>query len=275
MSEISQPQTWHYGLVARYWAEFNEGGDDIDYYRQFIEENGEPALDLACGAGRVLLPLLRAGLDVDGCDISADMLAYARQKAEIEGLSPRLYRQAMHELDLPRRYRTILIPGSFGLGGDRRLDREALRRVYDHLEPGGLLVFDHDPAYNDRDGWLLWLREEREKLPGPWPNRQPRPMADGGELVMKIRTVDINPLEQLMFLEARLELWRDGQLEEAEEYPLRGCLYFKPELVLMLECVGFEAVHVYGAYRREGATPEDNNLVFVARKAGSGTASTA
>jgi SAM-dependent methyltransferase len=268
MSEIPQPQTWHYGLVARYWAEFNEGGDDINYYRQFIEESGQPALDLACGTGRVLLPLLRAGLDVDGCDISADMLAYTRQKAEVEGLSPGLYRQAMHELDLPRRYRTIIIPGSFGLGGDRRLDREALRRIYDHLEPGGLLVFDHDPPYTDRDGWLLWLPEERSKLPGQWPAPHLRPTADGSELAMVARVVDIDPLEQLMYLEARLELWRDGQLAQVEEHPLRGCMYFKPELLLMLECIGFQDVRVYGAYRREAATPADKNLVYAACRVG-------
>ena len=69
-----QPQTWHYGLVARWWAEFNAPGpDELAFYRGVIERDGQPALDLGCGAGRLLLPLLSAGLDVDGCDISPDM----------------------------------------------------------------------------------------------------------------------------------------------------------------------------------------------------------
>src|SRR6187402_444599 len=95
------PQSWHYGLVAQYWAEFNLDGVEIAYYQKFIERYGQPALDVGCGAGRLLLPYLRAGLDVDGCDISPDMLAYCREKAMREGLAPRLYQQAMHELDLP------------------------------------------------------------------------------------------------------------------------------------------------------------------------------
>src|SRR5438067_1888816 len=66
MSE--RPVTWHYGLVARWWAEFNHGGPEIEYLRSILEADGQPALDVACGAGRVLLPLARAGLDVDGCD---------------------------------------------------------------------------------------------------------------------------------------------------------------------------------------------------------------
>jgi SAM-dependent methyltransferase len=92
---------------------------------------------VACGAGRLLLPYLRAGLDVDGCDISPDMLAQCRDRAAREGLAPRLYAQAMHELTLPRAYRTILVCGAFGLGGNRGWDVEALGRLYQHLEPGG------------------------------------------------------------------------------------------------------------------------------------------
>jgi hypothetical protein len=42
------------------------------------------------------------GLDVDGCDVSADMTAICREKSEREGLSPTLFVQPMHELDPPR-----------------------------------------------------------------------------------------------------------------------------------------------------------------------------
>src|SRR5205814_5460733 len=103
-----QPQTWHHGIVARWWAEFNVDGPEIAYFQKFIADEGEPALDLACGTGRLLLPYLRAGLDVDGCDVSSDMLALCRERAEAEGLSPMLFAQAMHELDLPRLYRTVV-----------------------------------------------------------------------------------------------------------------------------------------------------------------------
>ena len=75
-------QTWHYGLVAQWWAEFRDEGPEIAYHQKFIESYGQPALDVACGTGRLLLPYLRAGLDVDGCDISPDMLALCREKAE-------------------------------------------------------------------------------------------------------------------------------------------------------------------------------------------------
>ena len=29
----SEPRTWHYGLVARWWAEFHHGGPEIEFLR--------------------------------------------------------------------------------------------------------------------------------------------------------------------------------------------------------------------------------------------------
>jgi hypothetical protein len=72
-----QPQTWHHGLLAQWWAEFNViTPEELTYYRGLIEREGQPALDAACGAGRLLVPLLQAGLDVDGCEV--DMLTQSR-----------------------------------------------------------------------------------------------------------------------------------------------------------------------------------------------------
>lgn len=94
------PQTWHHGLVARWWAEFNEDGPEIAYFRNFVER-GQPALDVACGTGRLLIPYVTDGLDVDGCDVSAEMIALCRTKAERQGLSPTLFVQAMQDLEPP------------------------------------------------------------------------------------------------------------------------------------------------------------------------------
>ena len=71
-----------------------------------------------------------------------------------EGISPRLYAHAMHELDLPRRYKTIFACGVVGLGGERRLTMKAIRRCYEHLRPGGVFTFDYAPRWNDPPAWL-------------------------------------------------------------------------------------------------------------------------
>ena len=80
--------------------------------------------------------LLRAGLDVDGCDVSEDMLALCREAAAREGLTPTLYAQAMHELDLPRRYRTIVVCGGLGLGSTEKNFHRRLRWARPREQPG-------------------------------------------------------------------------------------------------------------------------------------------
>src|SRR5215207_3468084 len=154
-------QTWHYGLMARHWAENNTTGPEIAYFQQHIENYGQPALDAGCGTGRLLIPFLRAGLDVDGCDVSDDMLTYCQQTAEREGLSPRLYQQALHTLDLPRHYQTIVVCGVFGIGVSREQDFIALQRFYQHLLPRGTLMLEVNLPYEDAKVWPRWRKEAR------------------------------------------------------------------------------------------------------------------
>jgi SAM-dependent methyltransferase len=262
------PQTWHHGLVATWWAEFNQGGPEIPYFQQHVER-GQPALDVACGAGRLLIPYLRAGLDVDGCDVSADMVGLCREQAAREGLSPTLFVQPMAELDPPRTYRTIYVCGGFGLGSTREDDAQALRRFHDCLEPGGTLVLDNENPYSGGLPWRYWLKEERAKIPRP---RKPledaerRRASDGADYALEARVLDFDPLEQRITYEMRAGMWRDGELVREEEHNLQMTLYFKNELLLMLERADFTDVVVHGDYREEPATPETVFVVFVARK---------
>jgi SAM-dependent methyltransferase len=265
-----EQQTWHYGLVAKWWAEFNQDGPEIAYFQRHVEA-GQPALDVACGTGRLLIPYLRAGLDVDGCDVSADMIALCREQAEREGLNPTLFVQPMHELDPPRSYRTIFVCGGFGLGGDRGRDVEAIGRFYANLEPGGTLVLDNENPYAPGQPWRLWLKEERAVLPRAWEplaESERRRGSDGAEYALQSRVLDLDPLEQVATYEMRAGMWRDGELVREEEHTLHLNFYFKEELKLLLERAGFTDIVVHGDHRREAPTRDSEFVVFVAKKPG-------
>ena len=55
------------------------------------EENLGPALEIGCGTGRLTIPYLEAGLDVEGLDSSGQMLEICRTKAAARGLLPVLH----------------------------------------------------------------------------------------------------------------------------------------------------------------------------------------
>lgn len=265
---MKQPEIWHHGLVAREWAEFvTDSGQEATYFRGLIERSGQPALDLGCGTGRLLLPYLQADLDVDGCDYSKDMLAQCEERAEREGLSPKLYQQAMHELDLPRRYKTIYACGVIGLGGERRLTMQAMRRCYEHLRTGGTFAFDLTARWNDEPAYLSRLPENRHSLPDEWPLSTERNLlADGTELEIAARTVSVDPLEETQTRQLRARLWRNGELLDEQVHTQRYEEYGKNELVLVLERAGFSDVQIFGDYSDEPATADHKQLIFVAKK---------
>jgi hypothetical protein len=173
----------------------------------------------------------------------------------------------MHALDLPRRYRTIFVCGAFGLGSDRAQDAEALRRFHHYLEPGGTLLLDIEVPYADTSQWRLWSADERSALPeAAEPPQKPRIAADGAGYGLRSRYLGLDPLEQRVSLEMHARLWRDGELQAEEVHRLDIGLYFKNELLLMLERAGFEDVVVQGDHVETEPTPDDEFIVFVARK---------
>lgn len=261
----STPNTWHYGVVARYWAEFNTDGPEIDYFRQFIANGGEPALDAGCGTGRLLIPWRQAGLDVDGVDVSPDMVALCRERAEREGLSPALYTQPLHELDLPRRYRTIIVCGALGVGSTRGRDELALRRLHDHLEDGGTLALDNEVPYASPRFWRYWGKDGRDELPSAW-RSSTTTAADGTEYELGSRVVELDPLAQSASLEMKAAMRRDGDVVADEQHRIDLMFYFADELVYMLERAGFVDVDVRGGYDDAEPTPDHEFLVFVAKR---------
>ena len=265
--KLTESNVWHYGLMAEKWAEFNLDTPELAYFQEQIERFGEPVLDLGCGTGRLLVPLLKSGVDIEGCDVSADMLHHCRQKAVAAGYEPTLYNQPMDGLDLPRRYRLIYICGSLGLAGSREKDQETLIRCYEHLNDGGALIFNVDAEYTITDVWPLWLKENRGSLPEPWPEGpEIKHAVDGSEYRTWFRRIDLNPLEQSFTSQVRIEKWQDGRLVAQDELSLTGLMYFKNELLLMLQVAGFDDIAIYGDYSDQEATAENRELIFVAQK---------
>ena len=244
-------ETWHHGLVAAWWDEFNQGGPEIDFYRPWVE-SGQPALDLGCGTGRVLLPYLRSGLDVDGCDASPDMLARCRARAAREGLEPRLTAQAAHELDLPRRYGTIYMCGTLGLGGSTADDYDGLRRVHAHLEPGGTFLVDNEVPTG-------------EHPPREFGEPRRRRASDGAEYGLASRLAEIDTTGRRVVYEMRASKWVDGELVAEEQHTLRMTIYDTDDVLRMLAGAGFVDVELRAGWEDRPPEQDDAFVVFVAR----------
>ena len=252
-------ETWHHGLMARWWANFNLDGPEIEYFRSYVEA-GQPALDLGCGTGRLLVPWVAGGLDVDGVDAAPDMITVCREACARAGREPRLYVQAAHQLDLPRRYSAIVNCGSFGLGGSRAQDREGLRRSLAHLRPGGVLVLDYEVKEFDADRLRRWKPKPVDESIPPPEDRRVAP--DGFQYALRHRFVAIDVEDRSMRREMRLWQWRGDELVAHETHSLRYNVYSSEEIESLLAEVGFVNVNVLGGYHGGAPQPGDRFHVF-------------
>jgi len=248
-------------MLARSWDLLR--GDysawpDRPLYREIIERQGGPALDVGCGTGRLILDYLAAGLDVDGVDNSPEMLALCRDKAaalgiEVEG---RLFLQEMDQLDLPRKYATIFVPSlSFQLVLDPAAATVTMTRFHDQLAPGGVLVM----SLKSR----LW--ENRPTPPqmqwSPWFKLAEKEREDGETICRYIREM-YDHEQQLEHEENRFELLRDGEVIEAEFHSRCPCVrwYSQAQALALFERAGFIDVRMTAAESATPATPEDNSV---------------
>src|SRR4051794_40354570 len=135
-----------FDALARYYDwEHDDYDIDVPLYLDFARRTGGPILELACGSGRLLAPLLELGERVVGIDSSGPMLQRARQMLDKAGLARRA---SLHEADVRRfaleeRFQLAIFGlDSFGLLPSMSDQLAALRCIRQHLAPGGLLVLD-------------------------------------------------------------------------------------------------------------------------------------
>jgi SAM-dependent methyltransferase len=139
-------QSQHYkGLIAEWYDEWlKERTDDIDYYSEFFKGFDGRVLELACGTGRLLLPIAEGGVTIDGLDSSEDMLGVLRSKAENLGLNGiELHNRSMEDFSLATQYDAVFVAsGSFQL---LTVDEQALNSlecIRRCLSDTGFLVLD-------------------------------------------------------------------------------------------------------------------------------------
>jgi SAM-dependent methyltransferase len=182
---------------------------DIALWLQLAAERPGPILELGCGTGRVALALARAGHDVLGLEREPALVAELESRARVEELAVDAVTADARDFSLDRRFGLVLAPMQLAhlLGGaDGR--RSMLRRVSDHLAPGGraalALLADNvvsSPAATpplpdvlERDGWVYSSLpvEVREAEGGVEVRRLRQTVSPRGELSEE---VDVTRLE--------------------------------------------------------------------------------
>lgn len=249
-----QASQFYTGLVAEMYDLLVSYQAPVSFFAELICNDGEPALELGCGTGHPLLPLVAQGLRVEGLDSSCDMLTRCEAKAQAQGLHVTLHQQEMQSFTLPIRYRTIFFAGaSFMLLSDLDDAKRTLQRIYHHLEPTGRAVI---PLY------VPPLSPEAASADDQWRSREKVREADGATL----RVSECSHYEssrQLRVAILRYEVLHGDRITQSAERSWVLRWYTQEEFRQLLLQVGFTSAV---AMRENGkpAKASDPAFVFIA-----------
>lgn len=224
---------------------------DIEFYRERLKGCRGPVLEPAVGNGRVLLPLLEAGHDMQGFDASPEMLDYCRRECAARGFAPKLDLQRFEAFKAERAFDAIILPaGSFQLIVDAVAARDVLRRFREALRPGGRLIVDLDPAAAFIDA----------------ADRQRSWQAGDDLLTLQERRLETDAVRQTTVSLLTYEHRQNGRLVLAEEELFSLRWWGVAEFAEAFGAAGFVDVVVSADYRR-GAVPDGDSksITFDAR----------
>ncbi len=222
----------------------------LDYMEALLQRHGirpETVLDLACGTGSLSVLLAKQGYQVLAADASEDMLAMAWEKASDLEQPPFFICQRMEQLRLPYGVDWVVCClDSLNYITEPELCRKALRRVYESLHPGGVLIFDINTP---------------EKLRG----LDGQVFLDENDSTYCVWRAEFDQEENICYYGIDLfqkegRLW-NRSFEEHREYA-----YTVQELTEWLQEAGFVTVEQYGDRQFSAPQPGEQRIFFYAQK---------
>ena len=215
------------------------------FYREEARRAAGPVLELACGTGRLTVPIARDGHEIVGLDASPTMLEAARSKATKAGVRGATFVRAdMRSFALEGRFALVIVSCNSLAHLTTNDDlRACFSRIREHLRPGATVAFD---IVNPNVTSLARSASEVVCLDTVF--------ASQGITVRE--TTNYDPVTQI-----RTANWRVRQGEQPARTlaPLSLRQIFPQELLLLLEVAGLKLVARYGDFDRGPFSGESPN----------------
>ena len=206
---------------------------------------GARVLDLACGWGRVAVPLAQRGYRVTGLDLSEAFLAMARKSARAAGVDIDFRHADMREIPFVGEFDAVIMMWTaFGLLESDEEDEKVLHAVARALRPGGRFFLDQASRE-----WVIRHHRGRD-----WAERE------GGILVLQKRELDL--VESRNYV--RLTIIEPDGSRRVHHHVFR--FYTLTELVGMLARAGLAFRAAWGAFDGSPYTLESRRMIVLAEK---------
>jgi SAM-dependent methyltransferase len=225
---------------------------DGPFFLVLAQQFGGAVLEIACGTGRLTIPLAQAGVNITGLDIAPAMLVRAREKAG--SLPIRWVEADARQFGLGQLFNLIFMSSAGMQHLLTHADQEAaLACVRAHLAASGRFVFSvlfpHVRNMEVSDGEIEWFTYTNDR----------------GQEVRVTGTDAYDDISQV-HTETAYRRWKDenGQ-ENLQVAPLSLRYFFPQELEALLHYNRFEILERYGDWDRSPLTNESQIMIFVCR----------
>ena len=237
---------------------------DLPFYVDLARKSGGPVLEIACGTGRVLLPIARETIEIEGVDNSESMLRILRRNLAREPREVRervtIHSGDMRNFRLERKFPLVIIPFRPLQHMYTVQDQAAaLMTAAFHAEEGGSVAFD--VFFPNFEGIAANIGKEILDL--EWTvGEKPR------KVVRRyFRKKGYDKIQQTFGGEFVFRTYEGDNLVLEETGPLKMSYYSYQQLRALFLLAGLEPVEEYGSFGREPLDNTSQEMVFVLRKA--------
>jgi SAM-dependent methyltransferase len=236
-------------LHDTFWAA--EGvSAELPLLKKFLQQYSGTALELGCGSGRLLLPLLDDGYLIEGLDNSADMLRLCREQNEYAVL----HQASMEDFQTGTPYGSITIPAfTLQLLPYDKIS-PTLSNIHQHLHPGGGLYFTT---------FIPWAEITGELEEGVWFLDQEATLPDGNTARCHTR-FEIMRLSQQLIREHRYEVVSpDNKVLETSKSTHHLTWFWPREINEMLQQSGFTIDQTIGDFDSDHPCDDNSQIITI------------
>jgi ubiquinone/menaquinone biosynthesis C-methylase UbiE len=246
-----------------FYADYDQ---DIPFYVTEAQRAGSPVLELACGTGRVTVPVALAGIEVVGLDSSPAMLERCRKRlaplSRVERSRVALVQADMRQFDLGgERFTLVYCPFRAFLHLLTVEDQLAcLSAIHRHLRPGGRFALNFfDPSLTTIARSVTHGSVSRRIREYAHPQ-------SGNRVIVHLSTRHDPATQTIHEYRIEDEIDGDGQVLKRTYRPLTLRWIYRYEFEHLLARSGFDLESLYGTFDRRPLGDEPAELIWIARR---------
>jgi SAM-dependent methyltransferase len=242
-----------YADAEFYDQEFAVRGYEIPFFVKQARLANGPVLEVACGTGRLTLPVARTGLEVTGLDVSRPMLELARRKAEAEQLTVTWLERDCRDINCIHTF-ALIFSATNAMQHLHDLDsvNAFLTSARRALRPGGTLILD---VFNPNPAKLARTDATRY-------HHKTVVDAAGNEIRVEAASEYHSAGQVLRFA---LFYFRGGELVRTKKVNMR--CFFPEELLALCRFNGLDVVRRHGNYDETPFTDHSPKQILCCRNA--------